>query len=151
MKARSGIVPTMSLFVGLLGSASWARADDAAGKPLPGTEPLTMTGDIADELVAGVDRFLLRKIDESTAERARHWKRDFSIGRGLQRLGRAQPQAAGTHPGRAGSAGAARRPAALRSRGSGPSRYRLRRHSVQHLLRSLAGLRRRDRRGPGDW
>ena len=37
-----------------------------------------MTGDIASELVAGVDRFLLKQIDESTAKRAAHWKRDFS-------------------------------------------------------------------------
>ena len=37
-----------------------------------------MTGDIASELVSGVDRFLLRQIDESTANRAMHWKRDFS-------------------------------------------------------------------------
>ena len=37
-----------------------------------------MTGDIASELVAGVDRFLLKQIDESTAKRARFWNRDFS-------------------------------------------------------------------------
>jgi dienelactone hydrolase len=37
-----------------------------------------MEGDIASELVAGVDRFLLRKIDESETHRARHWKRDFA-------------------------------------------------------------------------
>ncbi len=37
-----------------------------------------MEGDIASNLVAGVDRFLLRKIDESTATRERFWHRDFS-------------------------------------------------------------------------
>ena len=37
-----------------------------------------MTGDIASELVAGVDRFLLKQIDESTAKREQYWKRDFS-------------------------------------------------------------------------
>jgi dienelactone hydrolase len=51
---------------------------DEPTETLPGTAPLTMTGDIASELVAGVDRFLLRQIEESTAKRARHWKRDFS-------------------------------------------------------------------------
>ena len=45
---------------------------------MPGTKPLTMSGDIASDLVAGVDRFLLRQIDESTARRASYWKRDFS-------------------------------------------------------------------------
>ena len=48
------------------------------GPPLPGTRPLSMTGDIASELVAGVDRFLLKQIDLSTAHREEHWKRDFS-------------------------------------------------------------------------
>jgi dienelactone hydrolase len=46
--------------------------------PLPGTQPLTMTGDIASELVAGVDRFLLKQIDESVAQRSGRWRRDFS-------------------------------------------------------------------------
>src|SRR5438876_8135632 len=50
----------------------------ATHEPLAGTQPLTMEGDIASQLVAGVDRFLLRKIEESVERRARHWKRDFS-------------------------------------------------------------------------
>ena len=48
------------------------------GPPLPGTKPLTMTGDIASDLVAGVDRFLLKQIDESERKREQYWKRDFS-------------------------------------------------------------------------
>lgn len=44
-----------------------------AAEPLPGTAPLEMEGDIASQLVDGVDRFLLRKIDESAAERDRRW------------------------------------------------------------------------------
>jgi dienelactone hydrolase len=51
---------------------------DSKSQPLAGTEPLMMEGDIASHLVAGVDKFLLRKIDESVAKRERHWKRDFS-------------------------------------------------------------------------
>jgi len=47
-------------------------------KPLAGTKPLEMEGDIASTLVAGVDKFLLRKLDESIARRERHWKRDFA-------------------------------------------------------------------------
>jgi dienelactone hydrolase len=46
--------------------------------PLPGTAPLTLQGDIASQLVDGVDKFLLREIDKSVEGRARHWKRDFT-------------------------------------------------------------------------
>ncbi len=42
------------------------------------TLPLEMTGDIASHLVAGADRFLLAKLEESRRDRARHWNRDFS-------------------------------------------------------------------------
>src|SRR6516162_8329493 len=45
---------------------------------LPGTKPLTLEGDIASQLVEGVDKFLLREIDRSVERRARRWKRDFS-------------------------------------------------------------------------
>ncbi len=48
------------------------------GAPLPGTKPLTMTGDIAATLVEGVDRFLLAQIDASVKKRAAYWKRDVS-------------------------------------------------------------------------
>src|SRR3984893_7130349 len=59
-------------------TAPGPAAAEEFGPPLPGTEPLTMTGDIASELVAGVDRFLLKQIDESTAKREKYWKRDLS-------------------------------------------------------------------------
>jgi dienelactone hydrolase len=59
-----------------------ARADEPKpvkdGPPLPDTKPLTTQGDIAMQLVEGVDKFLLREIDKSVERRARHWKRDFS-------------------------------------------------------------------------
>ena len=42
------------------------------------TAPLTMDGDIASQLVDGVDRFLLRKIEEAPAQRAALWHRDTS-------------------------------------------------------------------------
>ncbi len=50
----------------------------AQGQPLAGTAPLTMGGDIASNLVAGADRFLLRKIDESVTRRGQFWHRDSS-------------------------------------------------------------------------
>lgn len=41
---------------------------------LPGTERLRLEGDIASELVAGADRFLLRKIAETAQARQAFWK-----------------------------------------------------------------------------
>ncbi len=55
-----------------------AVARCAAAEPLAGTKPLEMQGDLADQMVAGIDRFLLGKIDESVAQRTRHWQRDVS-------------------------------------------------------------------------
>src|SRR5437762_1481132 len=48
------------------------------GPPLAGTQPLTMEGDIAAQMVAGIDKFLLREIDLSVERREKFWKRDFS-------------------------------------------------------------------------
>ncbi len=45
---------------------------------LPGTQPLLLEGDIASNLVAGVDRFLLRQTDDSVAARTKFWHRDFT-------------------------------------------------------------------------
>ena len=44
----------------------------------PNAKPLTMEGDIASKLVAGVDRFLLKKIAESETSRPRSWQYRFA-------------------------------------------------------------------------
>ena len=44
----------------------------------PGTQPLTVEGDIASQMIDGVDRFLLREIDQSVDARSKHWKRNFT-------------------------------------------------------------------------
>ncbi|HEV7226663.1 MAG TPA: dienelactone hydrolase family protein, partial [Pirellulales bacterium] len=49
-----------------------------SAEPLPGTAPLEMEGDLADAMVAGIDRFLLNETAASVAKRARLWRRDFS-------------------------------------------------------------------------
>ncbi|MBX3414731.1 MAG: dienelactone hydrolase family protein [Pirellulales bacterium] len=51
---------------------------DELGAPLAGTRPLEMQGDIASQLVEGVDRFLLKQIDDSVEARAAKWQRDLS-------------------------------------------------------------------------
>lgn len=76
------------LLPALLGFLALCRihaADPIDPTPLAGTQPLTLSGDLASQLVAGVDRFLLRKIDESVAGRARFWQRDLSSIEAYQR------------------------------------------------------------------
>jgi dienelactone hydrolase len=46
----------------------------AAAEPLPGTQPLTAEGDLASQMVEGIDRFLLRETAESLARRDKAWK-----------------------------------------------------------------------------
>src|SRR4051812_911334 len=61
---------------------SWSAAclaqQKVSGPPLPGTEPLTMEGDIAAAMVAGIDKFLLREIELSVERREKFWNRDFN-------------------------------------------------------------------------
>ena len=47
-------------------------------EPLPNTQPLTLQGDLAEQMVAGIDRFLLRETADSIARRPRHWQPDRS-------------------------------------------------------------------------
>ncbi len=63
----------LAVYCALAFSGSLAWAD-----PLPGTQNLDMQGDLAEQMVAGIDRFLLREIAESVGKRPRHWKRDVS-------------------------------------------------------------------------
>jgi cephalosporin-C deacetylase-like acetyl esterase len=63
------------LLVVFLSACGW-RASGA--EPLPGTKPLDMQGDLASQMVAGIDKFLLRETEKSIERRADHWKRDFS-------------------------------------------------------------------------
>ena len=61
-----------------------ARADDPT--PLPGTKALTLEGDVTSQLVDGVDRFLLKKTDESVARRAAFWKGEGAVETNRKRL-----------------------------------------------------------------
>ncbi|MEN9574061.1 MAG: hypothetical protein RL514_1916 [Verrucomicrobiota bacterium] len=49
-----------------------------AAAPLPGTQPLTRTGDLSAQMVAGIHQFLLRETENSVAARAQFWQRDRS-------------------------------------------------------------------------
>lgn len=45
---------------------------------LSGTQPLVIPGDLSVQMVEGIDRFLLREIEQSTDRRAAFWRRDLS-------------------------------------------------------------------------
>ena len=72
-----------------------------SGPPLAGTQPLTMEGDIAAQMVAGIDKFLLREI-ELSVERREILEARFQLARGVQQVDRAQPAAAEEDSGRGG-------------------------------------------------
>lgn len=60
----------------VLALAFWAGLAHAAH--LPGTEPLTTTGDLSAQMVAGIDRYLTERTGVTVGQRAEFWKRDFS-------------------------------------------------------------------------
>ena len=62
----------LAAFVGQFACA----AEEVA--PLAGTQPLTLTGDLSAQMVAGIDAFLMRETEQSVAKRAQFWKRDYS-------------------------------------------------------------------------
>jgi dienelactone hydrolase len=50
----------------------------AKADPFPGTQPLTMEGDLAAQMVGGIDKYLDRVLAAAPEKRARYWKRDLS-------------------------------------------------------------------------
>ncbi len=78
MSTRCVLPVVVTLLVGILPAVGEEFDKKVDPSPLPGTKPLTITGDVASQLVEGVDRFLLGEIDKSIDRRARYWKRDTS-------------------------------------------------------------------------
>lgn len=68
----SCVLRSLSLLPALLLGTS------ALAQPLPGTQPLVMEGDIAAQLVGGIDRYLDRVLADAPKNRARHWRRDLT-------------------------------------------------------------------------
>ena len=50
---------------------------ELSAAPLPHTKPLTMEGDLSVQMVAGIDRFLMRETIAAAKRRADFWKRDY--------------------------------------------------------------------------
>lgn len=71
----------------LLGQALFLLATTRApsAEPYPGTGPLADHGDLASEMVAGIDRFLLRQTDQAPARRKALWQPDYSSAEAYQK------------------------------------------------------------------
>ncbi|HEY1173999.1 MAG TPA: dienelactone hydrolase family protein [Verrucomicrobiae bacterium] len=67
----------IALFCGAL--LSWTLpAFSQSAEPLAGTKQLTMEGDLSEQMVTGISKFLDRELAASVEGRARFWKPDFS-------------------------------------------------------------------------
>lgn len=64
-------MPVLAFLVSLYACMTVAPA-------LPDTEPLTMTGDLGLQMVAGIDAYLTRATAEAAAQREQYWHRDTS-------------------------------------------------------------------------
>jgi cephalosporin-C deacetylase-like acetyl esterase len=47
-------------------------------EPLPETKPLTREGDLAAQMVEGIDKYLMRELAASVEKRKQYWKPDFA-------------------------------------------------------------------------
>ena len=68
-----------------------------AQETLPGTAPLSMTGDLAAAMVNGIHRFLDRETAAAPQNRARFWHRDYSSPGAYAKIGRGKSRAAADH------------------------------------------------------
>src|SRR5204862_5556617 len=79
--ARYGAIGSLAsshlLLLSCVSCLSWLAPclaqQKVTGPPLAGTAPLTMEGDIAAQMVAGIDKFLLREIELSVQRREKFW------------------------------------------------------------------------------
>lgn len=64
----------------IIGCCLWLAVNPAAAQlpALNNPQPLTLPGDIASQMIDGVDSFLLKKTSESIARRSGYWQYDFS-------------------------------------------------------------------------
>ena len=67
-----------SIKFGTLAALFWSCAALAQPERLPNTQPLTLEGDLSAQMVEGIDRFLMREIENSAGSRPQFWHRDFS-------------------------------------------------------------------------
>ncbi|HYV32419.1 MAG TPA: hypothetical protein VEO53_15115, partial [Candidatus Binatia bacterium] len=69
---------TPRLFLGFCLACVLSDAPAQEAATLPGTQALTVQGDLSAQMVEGIDTFLMREIEHSVEERPKFWHRDFS-------------------------------------------------------------------------
>ena len=74
MNRQTKVILTVCALVTACSSQAIARP----ASRIAGTQPLTLEWDVASQLVAGVDRFLLGELEKSIERRKRHWNYEFS-------------------------------------------------------------------------
>src|SRR5262245_41291406 len=62
----------------LLAASLLLAATPLWAEPLPDTKPLAREGDIAAQMVEGIDKYLMRELAASVEKRKEFWKPDFS-------------------------------------------------------------------------
>ncbi len=77
-RPAASIIPAQAALPSAAVPATVLPATADAPATLPGTEPLTLDGDLAARMVEGIHRFLDRALAESPSRRAARWKLDCS-------------------------------------------------------------------------
>ena len=82
MNRRDFLACSTSASIGLsfMTKLSVPEADEqstSTAATLPATAPLTVNGDLAAQMVEGIQRFLLRKTDQAATDRKSLWKHDY--------------------------------------------------------------------------
>jgi len=72
------MVRVHGLLAGLVLGISMSVVSAAEPAVLPGTKELTAKGDLAAEMVGGIDKYLMRELAASVEKRKQYWKPDFS-------------------------------------------------------------------------
>lgn len=72
--ARQMLASVLAILALAAGPALLAQEPDI----LPGTKPLTATGDLSAQMRAGIDQFIGREYERAANERSQLWKRDLS-------------------------------------------------------------------------
>jgi dienelactone hydrolase len=77
MRSRSD-AGRAAIAAGLLGILFACGAWAADPQPLPGTQPLTVEGDVASHMIEGIDRFLSDRLHSAPTRRQSGWRRDLT-------------------------------------------------------------------------